>query len=104
MTPRDPTFAAYDWRAFGHAVRAAAMVDGRRDKDIAAEIGVTVTAFSKASSGGNVAVGHVIAICDWMRSSPRDFYLKPEKSSACTLFRVEQGSVRRDVDHTETVR
>jgi hypothetical protein len=89
---RDLSLASYDWRAFGHAVRAAAMNDGRLDRAIAAEIGVTATAFSKAQSGGNIGIDYVFAICDWMGNTPRDFYRNPKKSNTCTLFRVKQGS------------
>lgn len=91
-TSRDPSLASYDWRGFGHAVRAAAMNDGRADRVIAAEIGVTTTAFSKAQSGGNIGVDYVIAICVWMGNTPFDFYRPAEKSTACTLFRVKQAS------------
>lgn len=94
---RDPSLAAYDWRAFGNAVRAAALNDGRPDRLIAGEIGVTATAFSKAQSRGNISVEYVHAICLWMKHTVADFYRPPAKSDACTLFRVKQGRVEHGV-------
>lgn len=97
---RDASLASFDWLAFGNAVRAAALGDGRLDRAIAASIGVTPTAFSRARSRGNVDAGAVIALCRWMRHRAEDFYIEPVISDTCTSFRVKQGACETCVEHS----
>lgn len=85
--------AGFDWRRFGLLVRAG--LDGIALRPLAERIGVTATDLSRASSGTNVGIEKVFAICDWLEVDPHDFYLPPIKSTRCTSTHVKRSSVSR---------
>ena len=81
--------AAFDWRRFGRDVRDA--IAGRALRKLADEIGVTSTDLSRASSGTNVGIEKVLAMCDAFGLSERRYFLAPEpvKSTGCTSAHVK---------------
>lgn len=93
---RDPSRGDFDWRRFAIALRNHNARDGRGLRAKADEIGVTVTDLSRAMSGQVVSAGRVIALCDWMGSDIRAFYIAPEKPeiSGCFSARNVKHEVR----------
>lgn len=83
--------AGFDWRRFGRDVRKG--IAGRALRPLAEEVGVTSTDLSRASSGTNVSVEKVLAMCDAFKLSVRRYYLKPspENSTRCTSAHVKHG-------------
>jgi len=82
--------AGFDWRRFGRDVRKG--IAGRALRPLAEEVGVTSTDLSRASSGTNVSIEKVLAMCDAFGLSARRYYQKPspEKSARCTSAHVKQ--------------
>jgi len=81
--------AAFDWRRFGRDVLEA--IGGRPLRQLAEEIGVTATDLSRASSGTNVGIEKVLAMCDAFGLSERRYFLPPDptKSTRCTSAHVK---------------
>lgn len=91
----DPTRAGYDFRALARAIRLKRNPDTRGIREIADEIGITFTDFSRAMGGQNISVGKVIALCHWLGVPVEHFYLAPDpslKSPCCTGVNVKQES------------
>lgn len=83
----------FDWKGCGRAVRAALAECGLRDRDVAAQLGVTATALSKLASGGNVDIAVVIEVCRWAGLDLFQFHHAPANSTACTLGHVKHSDV-----------
>lgn len=84
---------AYDWRLLGLTLRVALADAGHPPlRRLAGEIGVTATDLSRLSSGTNVGIEKVFAICGWMRVDPFRFYRPPAKSTRCTSRHVKPGA------------
>ncbi|MBA4797037.1 MAG: hypothetical protein H2043_06515 [Rhizobiales bacterium] len=92
--------AEFDWLAFRAALRSAAFNDGRSQADMAADVGVTVSDFSRLMGGHHLSVPKVIAVCDWMDRDLRSFYRAPPvavKSRACSSPNVKRSFVKQEV-------
>lgn len=80
----DPSRAGFDWRNFARMVRARLQDDGRSMRAVAPEIGVTLSDLSRAAGGQQINAGRVLAICDWIGTNIRSFYLPPDLE--CSTF------------------
>ena len=94
----NPSYADYDLRAFARVLRGKRALDPRGMRDIADQIGVTLSDFSRAMGGQMVSVGKVIALCQWLDVPVERFYLPPEKPAETGCF------TRTTVKHEGRVR
>ena len=92
---RSPARADYDWRGFARALRTALAVDGRGYRAIADSVGVTFTDLSRGAGGQMLSAGKVIALCDWMGTDPRAFYIAPTNSTCCSGSNVKHAELSR---------
>lgn len=83
---RDPSYGDLDWRRLAVEVRRHRAKDHRGIRDIAPEICITNSDFSRVMNGQVIGAGRVIALCRWMGRQIEEFYIEPEKQKKSECF------------------